>query len=230
MWMHFDIFGRNVTDKVSNQKTLHCATPSNLCFCTSWQNVETRKSHLFHSNAVSVHLLPECIVRIQLVPSWFLQSFWLKRLTLTLLYGSLNLVINALSSGLGGMVQEKGSQERRSSWTVLHAQCMCTSALSSCDVFDSVWYLLRQYNIPLILSINFHSRLDEEQLPSFTQRPTPCDRLGKHRAWACGWQTASHILLYYQSQTSLLICIMTNTADELTFTAVNTSTDGSSTH
>jgi len=30
---------------------------------------------------------------------------------------------------VGGMVQEKGSQERSSSWTVLHAQC--TSALSS---------------------------------------------------------------------------------------------------
>jgi len=44
------------------------------------------------------------------------------RLTLTLLYDSLNLVINAVSSGLlGGMVQEKGSRERCSSWTVLHA-------------------------------------------------------------------------------------------------------------
>jgi len=38
------------------------------------------------------------------------------------LYDSLNLVINAVSSGLlGGMVQEKGSRERCSSWTVLHA-------------------------------------------------------------------------------------------------------------
>jgi len=43
--------------------------------------------------------------------------------------------------------EKKGSRERRSSWTVLHAQCMCTNALSSCmeekkssvncDVFDS---------------------------------------------------------------------------------------------
>jgi len=59
-------------------------------------------------------------------------SLFESRLIRTLLYDSLNLVINALSSGLlGGMVQEKGSRECRSSWTVLHAQCMCTNALSS---------------------------------------------------------------------------------------------------
>jgi len=41
-------FGRNVTDKVGNQKTLYYATSNILCFCTTWQNGETRKSH-FHS-------------------------------------------------------------------------------------------------------------------------------------------------------------------------------------
>jgi len=41
-------FGRNVTDKVGNQKTLYYATSSNLCFCTTWQNVVMQKSH-FHS-------------------------------------------------------------------------------------------------------------------------------------------------------------------------------------
>jgi len=52
------------------------------------------------------------------------------RLILTLLYDSLNLVINALSSGLSwDMVQKKGSRQRSSSWTVLHAQC--TSAMYS---------------------------------------------------------------------------------------------------
>jgi len=50
------------------------------------------------------------------------------RLILTLLYDSLNIVINAFSY-IEGMVQEKGSRERCSIWTVLHAQC--TSALSS---------------------------------------------------------------------------------------------------
>ena len=39
-------FGRKVTDKVDNQKTLHYATSNNLCFCTTWQNAETRKSHI----------------------------------------------------------------------------------------------------------------------------------------------------------------------------------------
>jgi len=39
-------FVRNVTDKVGNQKTLYYATSNNLCFCTTWQNLETRKSHI----------------------------------------------------------------------------------------------------------------------------------------------------------------------------------------
>jgi len=52
------------------------------------------------------------------------------RLIFTLLYDSLNRVINAFRLGLlGGMVQEKGSRQRCSSWTVLHAQS--TSALYS---------------------------------------------------------------------------------------------------
>jgi len=37
-------FGRNVTNKVGNQKTLYYATSNNLCFCTTWQNEETRKA------------------------------------------------------------------------------------------------------------------------------------------------------------------------------------------
>jgi len=55
--MHFwYFFGRNVTNKVSNQETLYCATSNNnnMCFCTTWPNGETRKSH-FYSNAVSMH-------------------------------------------------------------------------------------------------------------------------------------------------------------------------------
>jgi len=58
-------FGRNVTDKVGNQKTLYHATSNNLCFCTTWQNGKTRKSHFFHSiglcytHNAPVHCLPE---------------------------------------------------------------------------------------------------------------------------------------------------------------------------
>jgi len=52
------------------------------------------------------------------------------RLIMTLLYDSLNLVINVFSSGLfGGMVQDKRSREHCKSCTVLHAKC--TSALCS---------------------------------------------------------------------------------------------------
>jgi len=43
--MDFDIFGRNVTNNVGNQKMLHYATSNNLCFCTTWQNGKTWKSH-----------------------------------------------------------------------------------------------------------------------------------------------------------------------------------------
>jgi len=41
----FIFFGRNVTDEVGNQKTLYYATSNNLCFCTTFKNVETWKSH-----------------------------------------------------------------------------------------------------------------------------------------------------------------------------------------
>jgi len=46
--MDFDIFGRNVTNKVGNQEMPYYATSNNLYFCTNWQNGESRKSH-FHS-------------------------------------------------------------------------------------------------------------------------------------------------------------------------------------
>jgi len=39
-------FGRNVTDKVGNQKTLYHATSNNFCFCTTWQIAETQKSYI----------------------------------------------------------------------------------------------------------------------------------------------------------------------------------------
>jgi len=44
--MNFDILGRNVTDKVGNQKPLYYATSINLCFYTTWQNGETQ-NHIF---------------------------------------------------------------------------------------------------------------------------------------------------------------------------------------
>jgi len=57
-------FGRNVTDKVGNQKMLYYATSNNLCFCTTCQNGKTRKSHfhstgLFYIHNAPVRCLPE---------------------------------------------------------------------------------------------------------------------------------------------------------------------------
>ena len=52
-------FGRNVTDKVGNQKTLYYATSNNLCFCTTCQNGETWKSH-FWLNWIVLHTQCTC--------------------------------------------------------------------------------------------------------------------------------------------------------------------------
>jgi len=46
---------RYVTDKVGNQKTLYYTISNNLCFCTSWQNAETRKSHIL-LNWIVLHI------------------------------------------------------------------------------------------------------------------------------------------------------------------------------
>jgi len=59
--MDFDIFGRNVTDKVGNQKTLYYATANDLCFCTTWQNAETRKSHI-SLNWIVLHTMHLCAI------------------------------------------------------------------------------------------------------------------------------------------------------------------------
>ena len=52
-------FGRNVTDKVGNQKMLYYTTPNNLCFCTTCQNGETRKSHIL-LNWIVLHTQCTC--------------------------------------------------------------------------------------------------------------------------------------------------------------------------
>ena len=50
-------FVRNVTDKVSNQNMFYCVTSNNICFCTTWQNGETRKLHF--SLKCCITALPE---------------------------------------------------------------------------------------------------------------------------------------------------------------------------
>ena len=73
--------------------------------------------------------LYKCIARIQPVAAWFLLSFWLTTHTHTAVWLPKSCSQCIQLGPFGGMVQEKGSRERCSSWTVLHAQC--TSALSS---------------------------------------------------------------------------------------------------
>jgi len=98
----FDIFSTNSTHKVRNQKTLYYASSNNLCFCITWQK-----------GNIKMAFFPRCISALSEFNQLLLDFFSLSdsRLIFTLLYDSLNLVINAFSLGLlGGMVQEKGSR------------------------------------------------------------------------------------------------------------------------
>jgi len=64
--MDFDIFGKNVTDKVDNQKTLYYVTSNNLSFPSALPD-KTRKheNHIFHpvrlcyTQYAAVRYLPE---------------------------------------------------------------------------------------------------------------------------------------------------------------------------
>ena len=58
------IFGRKVTHKVRNQKTLYYVTSNNLCFCTTWQNAETGKSHI-SLNWIVLHTMHLCAVLLK---------------------------------------------------------------------------------------------------------------------------------------------------------------------
>jgi len=93
--------------------------------CSSVLPGKMGKHKILHfSHKCCISALPECN---QLLDFF---SLFDSRLILMLLYYSLNLVINAFSSGLlRGMIQGKWSGQCCRSWTVLHAQC--TSALSS---------------------------------------------------------------------------------------------------
>jgi len=128
--------------------------------CASALPGKTRK----HENCVFLYALPEFNQLLD-----FFNLFHL-RLILMLPYDCLNLVINAFSSGLlGGTVQEKGSRERCSSWTVLHAQC--TSVLSSgfhisqgnAEALDRWGGKTQHCRIPYFLSNtsakNYHKRM-----------------------------------------------------------------------
>ena len=98
-----------------------CTVSIVLCFCTNWQNGETQKLHFSLKCCISA--LPEFNQLLDFVNLFDL------RLILTLLYDSLNLVINVFSSGLLGAWFKRKEVESSGSWTVLHAHC--TNALFS---------------------------------------------------------------------------------------------------
>ena len=89
----FIFFGRNVTDKVSNQRR-YTMPPQITCAFALPNKTGKYENFIFHSNAILVHCqnsTSRC-----LISSIFLTHDH------TPLYDSLNLVINAFSSGLWG--------------------------------------------------------------------------------------------------------------------------------
>jgi len=73
-----------------------------------------------HKNCFFTQMLYQCIARIHPVAAWFLQFYWLVSHTHAAVWlpKSCNQYVTFSLVQLWGMVQEKGSRERCSSWTV----------------------------------------------------------------------------------------------------------------
>ena len=111
---HILIFvGRNVIDKVSNQKTLYFATSNNVCFCTTWQNRDTKV-------AFFTQMMYQCIARIQPVATWCLQSFWLTTHTHAAVWLPKFSNQCVQLGAVGGILQEKACKSR----TPQHLVCV----------------------------------------------------------------------------------------------------------
>ena len=120
--MHLDISLAEMLRIKQAIKRWFTVPPQITCASALPGKIGKHENCILHSNAVLVHCQNSLLDYFSLFDSW---------LILKLPYESLNFVINAFSSGLfRGMVQDKGSRGRCSSWTVLYAQCMCTNALS----------------------------------------------------------------------------------------------------
>jgi len=71
------------------------------------------------------------------------------------------------------------SRERCSGWTVLHAPCTSALSITERRIVICLWCVWCPLHIVEIVRYPINTvhwlsrRLDEEQLPSFTQRPTP---------------------------------------------------------
>ena len=171
---NFDTRDLNVLCFFFWQKTLYCATSNNLYFCTTWQNGETRKSHFSLKCCISA--LPEFN---QSLLDFF--SLFDSRRMLTLLAvwlpKSCNQCVQLGAVGAAWFWFRRKEVESAAAvgLSYMHnayAPMRCLPERKKCHLW-CVWHLLRLPDIPLILSIDFHFRLDEEQFPSFTQRPTP---------------------------------------------------------
>ena len=112
-------FGSNVTDKVSNQKTLHYATST--CASTLPGKTEKRENCIF----------PQCCSVLPMnSTSCLISSIFLTHDSYSrcLLYDSLSLVINAFNyREYWG--HNSGERKCCSSWTVLHVQCTSAPCL-----------------------------------------------------------------------------------------------------
>jgi len=121
MWKDSDIFGRNVTDKLSNQ-TRFTTPPQVTCASALPGKNGKHKNCIFHSLNSP---LPEFNQSLH----GLFSLFWLTTHTHCCMTPYILQSMRSARSCWVDMAQEKGSRERCSSWTVLHAQC--TSALSS---------------------------------------------------------------------------------------------------
>jgi len=126
-------FGRNTTDKVSNQKTLYYATSTQLtCASAPPCKMENMKMAFFTGCISGLPEFNQLLLDLfNLFDSW---------LTLTLLYDSLNRVINAFSSGL------LGAWFRRKEVESAAAVGLCCTK-HQCTVF---WFPLSQSNAEVL--------------------------------------------------------------------------------
>ena len=109
----FTLVGRNVADKVGNWKTFYCAISSNLCFCATRQNWESRKFHFFTQMLYQLHCQDQDLT------SWLITTnFWLTTHIHAAVWLPQSCNQCVQFGAVGGMVQEKGSRERCRSWTV----------------------------------------------------------------------------------------------------------------
>jgi len=116
------IFGRNVADKVSNQKTLYRATSNNVCFCTTWQTgkhenrIFSLKCCISALQEFNQSLLDFCSLSDSRVTTYTHAAVWLSKY---------NNQCVQLEGCWGAWFRRKLSRERRNSWTVCCTHNAC---------------------------------------------------------------------------------------------------------